>query len=349
MKSKRIKRIGFLLYVIGVVLMATLGLFFYLSLKPSFLNRSIRNSVLGMDKEMQLQIQKGLNHDELEKNQTGLTIFMNDTLVYWNRNDVNPKLMKRKIMVGHDTICPLLSGNYYVKSYESGNMTYYIYKLVNTTYQIDNPYFENTTPCLPRFFNTDIRFLDNAEGIPLVNGEGKVLGIYQIVGTPKLKEPFRYLWPLPLLLLVIVGLILAYGKQREIQSRDGKKSHSVEIGIVVILLVSLIGTYVYYRIGVGNENKQMRQQAQNLMEKRDVDFESSYDHFAQQMKSDTTLRDMLFAESNVLADVILGYSKDLLFDETMKAYSTTLTLCSPGEEITIQPDGLCHCVRQLLQ
>ncbi len=339
MKSKRIKKTGLLLCVIGVVLMVTLGLFFYLSLKPGFLNRSIRKSVLGMDKEMQLQIQGGLNFNELEKRQTGLTIFMNDTLVYWNRNDVNPKLMKRKVEVGHDTICSLLSGNYYVKSYESDNMTYYIYKLVNTTYQIDNPYFENTAPSFPWFINTDIRFLDNDKGIPLVNGEGKVLGIYQIDGTPKLKEPFRYLWPLPSLLLVIVGLILAYGKQRESQSKDWKKSHSVEIGIIVILLVSLIGTYVYYRIGVGNENEQMRQQAQNLMEKRDAAFESSYEHFALQMKSDTTLRDMLFAESNVLADVILGYSKDLLFDETMKAYSTTLTLCAPGEEITIQPEG----------
>ena len=119
MKSKRMKKIGFLLCAAGIVLMLALGLFFYFSLKPGFLNRSIRNSVLGMDKEMQLQINKGLNHDELEKNQTGLTIFMNDTLVYWNTNDVNPKLMKRKVVVGNDTICPLLSGNYYVKSYES--------------------------------------------------------------------------------------------------------------------------------------------------------------------------------------------------------------------------------------
>ena len=339
MKSKRIKKIGLLLCAAGVVLMLALGLFFYLSLKPGFLNRSIRNSVLGMDKEMQLQIKNGLNHDELEKSQTGLTIFMNDTLVYWNRNDVNPKLMKRKVVVGHDTICPLLSGNYYVKSYESGNMTYYVYKLVNTTYQIDNPYFENETPCFPKFINADIRVLDNAEGIPLVNGEGKVLGVYQIDGTPKLKKPFRYLWPLPILVLIIVGLVLAYWKQRESQSREGKKSHSVEIGIIVILLVSLVGTYVYYRIGVRNENEQMRQQAQNLIEKRDAAFESSYDRFAQQIKSDTTLRDMLFAESNVLADVILGYSKDLLFDEPMKAYSTTLTLCAPGDEITIQPEG----------
>ena len=48
---------------------------------------------------------------------------------------------------------------------------------------------------------------------------------------------------------------------------------------------------------------------------------------------------MLFAESNVLADVVLGYSKDLLFDEYMLPYSATLTLCAPGEEITIQPEG----------
>ena len=122
MKSKRIKRIGFILCLVGVVLMLSLGSFFYLSLKPGFLNRSIRNSVLGMDKEMLSLIEGGLNHDELAKSQTGLTIFMNDTLVYWNCNDVNPKLMKRKVVVGHDTICPLLSGNYYVKSYESGNM-----------------------------------------------------------------------------------------------------------------------------------------------------------------------------------------------------------------------------------
>ena len=338
MKSKRTKKIGLLLSATGVVLVLVLGLFFYFSLKPTFLNRSIRNSVLGMDQEMQLQIKKGLNHDELEKTQTGLTVFMNDTLVFWNRNDVNPKLMKRKVLVGHDTICPLLSGNYYVKSYECGNMTYYVYKLVNTTYQVDNPYFENIAPSLPKFIDADIRII-NTDGITLENGEGKVLALYQIGDKPKLKEPFRYLWPVPILVLIIVGMVLAYGKQRDSQLRERKKSHSLEIGIAVILVLSLIGTYVYYRIGVRNKNEEMRQLAQNLIEKRDAAFESSYANFAQQMKSDTTLRDMLFGESNVLADVVLGYSEDLLFDETMKAYSTTLTLCAPGEEITIQPEG----------
>ncbi len=339
MKSKRIKRIGFLLCVVGIVLMLAMWLFFYLSLKSGFLNHTIQKSVLGMDKELRFQIEKGLNHDELEKNQTGLTIFMNDTLLYWNRNDVNPKLMKRKVVVGHDTICPLLSGNYFVKSYDTGNMTYYVYKLINTTYQIDNPYFENVHKTVPMYIEADIHILDNGNGIPVMNSDDKVLANYQIVDKPKLKKPFRYIWPMPFLVMIIVGLVLTYRTPRESQLKEKKSSHIVEIGMFIILLFSLMGTYVYHWIGVRNENEQMRQQAQNLMEKRDINFENSFARFVQQMKSDTTLRDMLFAESNVLADVILGYSKDLLFDETMKAYSITLTLCAPGEEITIQPEG----------
>ena len=339
MKSRRIKRIGLLLSFVGIVLFLTIWLFFYLSLKPSFLNRSLQKSVLNMNKEMCLLIDQNLDHDELESSNTGLSVFMNDTLVYWNRNDVNPKLLKSKVVVGHDTICPLLSGNYYVKSYEAGNMTYYVYKLINTTYQLDNPYFENIVTCLPKFITAEILISDDPEGQSLVNSEGKLVAKYQISSKPKLKVPFRYLWPLPFLLLIVAGLVLAYGKPREPQSREGKKSHVVEIGIIVILLVSLIGTYVYYWIDDRNENEQMQHQALNLMMKRDVFFENSYARFAQQMQVDTTLKDMLFADSSVLADVILGYSKDLYFDEYMSPYSTTLTLCSPGEEITIQPDG----------
>ena len=339
MKSKRIRKIGLLLCLLGVVLLMSCGLFFYLSLRPSFLNRTLQNSVLGMDKEMRLLIDRGLIDDELEHSQTGLSIFMNDTLIYWNRNDVNPILMKSTAVVGHDTICPLLSGNYYVKSYETSNQTYYVYKLINTTYQIDNPYFKNMVPCLPRFINADIIISDSTDGKLLVNSEGKSLARYQIANTPTLKASFKYLWPLPFLVLIIVGLVLAYAKPKEPQSRESKKSHVVEIGLIIILIVSLIGTYVYYRIGVKNENEQMRHQALDLMAKRDVFFENSYVRFAQQIETDSTLKDMLFADSSVMADDILGYSKDLYFDEYMSPYTASLILCAPGEEITIQPDG----------
>ena len=264
---------------------------------------------------------------------------MNDTLVYWNRNDVNPKLMKRRVVVGHDTICSLLSGNYYVKSYDSGNMTYYVYKLINTTYQIDNPYFENQNKTVPSFVSVDMRIYDNCSGIPLLNADGKLLAEYEIANKPRLKQPFRCLWPVPILLLLIIGLLLIFSKRQESKQTRGKHSHIVEIGLLTILIISIIGTYTYYKLTVRTENEEMQQLAQNLMMKRDTGFENSYTLFSQRIKADTTLRQMLFAESNVLADVILGYSKDLLFDETMRSYTATLTLCSPGEEISIQPEG----------
>ena len=115
MKSKRTRKIGISLCWISIALWLLLAAFFYFILNENFIQHNVQRSVLKMDNEMRMLIDKGLNHDELEKSQTGLTVFMNDTLVFWNRNDVNPKLMKRKVKIGHDTICTMVFGDYYVK------------------------------------------------------------------------------------------------------------------------------------------------------------------------------------------------------------------------------------------
>ena len=339
MKNKRTKRIGKFLCWVGLILGLLFGAFFYYTLNTDFLQRNIQKSVLKMDKEMQSLIEKGLNHDELEKTRTGLNVFMSDTLVFWNSNEVNPKLMKRKVVVGHDTICPLLSGNYYVKSYQSGIMTYYVYKQINTTYPIENQYIKNTTQTLPKFIDAKIKLQGNGDGIQVINSADKVLAHYQIADKPKLKKPVAYVWPLPFVLLIIIGVVLSTRKPKKTLSSERKSSRIIEIGIAIIILISAIGTYIYHRISEKQENEAMRQRAQILMEKRDLDFESSYAIFAEQLKADTSVREMLFAESNVLSDVILGYSKELLFDKTMQNYITSLTLCAPGDEISIQPEG----------
>lgn len=338
MKGKRTRKIGKHLCWISIALWLLLASFFYFILNENFVQRDIQKTVLKRDKEMCMLIDKGLNHEELEKTKTGLTVFMNDTLVFWNRNDVNPKLMKRKVRIGHDTISSLPSGDFYVKSYERGNMTYFVYQLVNTSYQIENHYFENRFQTLPRFIDAKVLFSNADNGTALLNKEGKVLAFYQFADQPKLKEPYRYLWHLPFIVLLIIGICMAYGKRRRtIPSKN--KSRTIEIGLAIIILVSIIGTYVYYKISESRENEQMKRQAQNLMEKRDEAFETSYAHFAEQLKADTNIREMVFAESNVLSEVILGYSKDLLFEEKMQSYISTLTLCAPEEEISIQPEG----------
>ena len=339
MKDATRKRIGKVLWIASLSLLILFGELFRLSTNEKFVQREFQRSVLKMDRSMQTLIDKGLNHEDLERSKTGLTVFMSDTLVFWNRNDVSPRLLKRKIEVGHDTICPLLTGNYFVKSYQNGTMTYYVYRLINTTYQIENQYFENRLQTPPPFIDIDIILADNSKSTQLTNNDGKVLANYNIVKKPRLKQPFRMLWPIPFLVLIVIGLVMAYKKKASEPQKEERKSRVIEIGIAIILLVSIIGTYIYYKHSARRENEQMERLAQNLLEKRDQGFEQSYAAFAEQVKADTVMHEMLFAESNVLADVILGYSKELLFDETMQAYTATLTLCAPNDSINIEPEG----------
>lgn len=349
MKDTTRKRIGNILWITSIgLLMLYIG-FHVLSNNESFIQRDLQRKIRTMDKSMQTAIDKGLIHEELEKSGTGLNVFINDTLVFWNRNDASPKLMKRKVRVGQDTICHLLTGNYFVKSYQSGTMTFYVYRLVNTTYQIENKYFENRLQTIPRFVVADITIEENNEGEQLRNREGKVLANYSITKKPRLKQPFRTIWPCLIIVLLSLGLLLKLRKW-DLEQKEEKRSLVLETGIIVILIISIIGSYVYYRYNDRQENEQMEQVAQNLAEKRDKDFETSYSQFAKQLKADTTVREMLFAESNVLADVILGYSKELLFDETMRSYNATLTLCDPDEEINIQPEGyVTNCDNYFLE
>ena len=335
MKNKRRKRTGFTIIGLGILLMAATGLFFRFSLKEESVNRYIQNSVLKMDQEMQKLVDKGLNHEELAKTNTGLIIFMNDTLVFWNRNDVSPRLMKRKIEIGNDTICHLLSGDYYVKSYQNGKMQYLVFKTVNTTYQIENKYFENRCEVLPRFISAKIDFQGTNGGTIITNREGKPLAQIEMKEKAKISTPFNY-WYSPFLIFILVAIILFSPTGNK---ENKPRTFRIEIGIAAIFIISIVATYIYNRLETKRENESMMKTAENLLKKRDEAFEASYGTFTERITADTNFRQMLFAESNVLADVILGYSKELLFDDKMKEYNTSLTVCAPNEEITIQPEG----------
>lgn len=317
-----------------------IGTHLYLNLKPTHIKKSIQENVQRMDSEMQTLIERGLGEKDLEKTKTGLIVFRNDTLTFWNSNEIGPKLMKRKVELGHDTICALGSGTYFVKSFGKDGANHYLFRKINSNYQIENQYFENRTYILPSYIDTELAFQDGENGFDLYNTSGKLLTKCLLIKRPKLKPTFAYLWWMPLLALLLAGLIMAFNKPRETWKKETTRPHHIEIGITAIIFGALIGTLVYNKAMTHRENKQMRLLAENLSEKRDTNFENSYARFAEKVKTDTTLRVMLFSESNVLADVILGYSEELLFDPVMNAYTTTLTLCEPNEEISLNPEGL---------
>lgn len=328
------RRLGFILYGTAVVLWMIFGLCIKHTLKPDVLAKKVQKSVSATELLMQNLVEQGLSVSEIEKSGIGLFVFTNDSLTYWNNNELHPKLVKRRISINHDTICSVPSGDYYFKAVEKNNNVYYLFKLLNTHYRIENQFFENRFLLLPVWIDAPIQFRPTEGDYEIVNHEKKLLSKYQLLEKPKLKSPYNYLWHIPFALLAFIGIFLLLPKTK----KENKNKFPIEIGIAAIVILAIAATYIYSQANTRNENRRMIKTAENLLVKRDGAFESSFTAFAEAIVADTNLQEMLFAESNVLADVVLGYSKELLFDEIMKTYNTSLTLCNPKEEITIQPE-----------
>ena len=211
MGSKKRKRIGVVLTTTAIAVLIAIGAYFRFSLSEKFIDRYIQKSVLRMDREMQQLIAKGLNHEELDKTHTGLFVFMNDTLVFWNRNDASPRLMKRKVTLAQDTICRLLTADYYVKSYESGSMKYYVFKTLNTSYPFENQYFEPNCKAISRFIKAKLDFETPKAGQTILNSQGKTLTHCKLIERPSIRVPYN-LWWIPLAGIGIVGLVLTIRK-----------------------------------------------------------------------------------------------------------------------------------------
>lgn len=304
--------------------------------RPTNNAKQVQRSVWKVEKEIGKLIENNSDANQYTKNGIGLFIYHNDSLLFWNNNSVGPRIIRRRCVVEGDTICNLLTGDYYVRSFNKGQMTYIAFKLLNTTYKLENKYFENRFIPYNQLINNRIHFGTN-EGFDIYSTQGNLLTRCQIEQNTKLRTPYREILYASFLLVFFTGILMIIGKRKTDENR--KTNFRIEYGIVAIIMVAILFTYLYYRHTNNKENSEMKALAERLSEKRDIRFEKSFIGFAELLKTDTALRDMVFAESNVLSDVILGYSKELLFDETMKAYNATLTICEPNEEISVEPEG----------
>ena len=324
----------------AILLAAVIGLYMtivsrYMT-RPEVFAKEIQKTVWKVEKEIQSLNENNADVSQYTKNGFGVFVFHNDSLLYWNDNSVGSRIIRRRIATDRDTICNLLTGDFYVQSFSKGQITYYVYSLLNTTYKLENRYFENRFVNSNPLINNKIHF-GVEEGFEIKSLNGSTLSRCQIIQNTKIRSPYREILYGIVLFLSIVGLLLLIGKNKK--NKEAKSRFKVEHGIIIIIIAALLMTYLHHHRESLKENAEMQTLAEILSEKRDTRFEKSFEGFVELVKTDTTLREMVFAESNVLADVILGYSEELLFDETMKAYHATLTLCEPNEEITIQPEG----------
>ena len=343
--SKNCRNFGLVLMGLAIIL----SLFFTFGLRyaanPDVFLGEIQKSVTRTEYEINTCASSLDNFSKFDEFELGLIVYKGDSLVYWNTNVVGPKLIRRRVPMESDTICNLLCGDFLVRSFSKDGFSYYVFKLLNTTYSIENEYFENRFWLFPFVLDVDINFDPQSQmGYPICNADNDVLTYCEITPNPSVKTVYHRVIYVVVIVFFCLGLLLLIVSFKSVQrffSRFRLKDHPLvfEISLVVVLLLSLFFTYLYYNYQSKRENELMIETANRLVDKRDIAFEESFLDFQQKLQNDSTLRVMIFGESNVLADVVLGYTKDLLFDDNMKSYTTSLTLCSPGEEITIQPEG----------
>ena len=333
-KRKKTKFWGWLLLTGAIILPLFLLFVNRLFMSPKVTAALVQHAVTRTEKEINNLIDNNSDYYQYEKANIGLFVYHNDSLLYWNNNLIGPKLIKRKVEVGNDTICNLLTGDYYVKSFQKGNLNYYVFKLLNTTYQLENQYFKNQFQPFQQRINAKTNFSE--KGFAIYSSTGKHLSNCEIKPT---KTFGSITWTLLLIIevmLVTNALIILIPKRKN--KRKGKTRIKMEWGVGAILIIAITLTYFYYQRDKQLENNEMQVLAEHLLTKRDTNFETAYLTFAEELKSDTTLNSMIFAESNIISDVVLGYSKELLFGKDMQDYDVTLTVCAPDEEITVQPD-----------
>ena len=307
--------------------------------KPDVGAKMVQHAIKEVEKNTKNLIDNNANYHQYDLAEVGLYIFHDDSLLYWNNNLVGPKLIRRKVQVNNDTICNLLTGDYYVRTFSKGNLNYYVFKLINTTYRLENSFFQNRFVPFDGFLNSKVTFTEEGE-YSILSTTGKHLANCQIekmtfgIYTKIIIGGFALI-----LFIVAVALLIP---RRTTSNQDQK--YRVEYGVAAILIIAIATTYIYYKHNIKKENSEMAAMAEHLLVKRDTAFENAFQQFANEIKDDTSFQEILFAESNVLADVVLGYSKEFLFNETMKDYQATLTICSPEEFIDIQPeDTVANC------
>ena len=328
---------GILLF--AAVLLITATITSYGIQKPDVGAKMVQHAIKEVEKNTKNLIDNNANYHQYDLAEVGLYIFHDDSLLYWNNNLVGPKLIRRKVQVNNDTICNLLTGDYYVRTFSKGNLTYYVFKLINTTYRLENTFLQNRFIPFDGILNSKVTFTEDGE-YRILSTNGKHLANCQIE-----KMAFGLYTKIIIggfaLILFIIGVALLIPR-RTTSNQDQK--YRVEYGVAAILFIAIATTYIYYKHNSKKENSEMAVMAEHLLVKRDTAFENAFQQFAHEIKDDTSFQEILFAESNVLADVVLGYSKEFLFDETMKDYQATLTICSPEDFIDIQPeDTVANC------
>ncbi len=118
--------------------------------------------------------------DSLFPPNVGAYVFSKDSLVYWNNNLIEPKVLRKRIGDLCDTIVNINIGDFLISSTPHGAYSFYLFSLINTSYPVENKYFSNRF--LPVLGQHKIKFGATASSktFPVYSRANKLLSNFTI-------------------------------------------------------------------------------------------------------------------------------------------------------------------------
>jgi signal transduction histidine kinase len=147
-------------------------------------------------------------------------------------------------------------------------------------------------------------------------------------------------WLIPLMGVLIGALFVLFSRFRFIGD--------VLFLVVQIMLWGVLFTDLYDQEYTLFENEEIKSFAVSLADERDPDFELSYQHFLEDVQHDSAFFAAVLSD-DIMDEVALDYMRSFLFDSVMNQYHVKLTLCGPGAELEVQPEGLVSDCRGYFQ
>lgn len=188
----------------------------------------------------------------------GIYVFNQDSLMYWNTNTLEPKLLRKRVEVGHDTIINLNAGDYLVTSTAHGSYSFYLFSLLNTTYPIENKYFVNKFQLIFGKHKVSFGAEQHPDAFSVYSRSGKLLS-YCTIHRQATWGPsnLSLLMGSALLMLLCALLLLSrFLTSRYSDVKPTKRSRRSKIillafATLVMLVLAFVGFKQLFRYGFG--------------------------------------------------------------------------------------------------
>lgn len=185
----------------------------------------------------------------------GAYVFNNDSLVYWNNNLVEPKLLRKRAGETCDTIMNLNVGDFLISATTEGSYTFYLFSLLNTTYPIENKYFTNRFQ--PVTGEHKLSFGDaSPEAFPVFSQSNKLLSYFTIEypglvhsGNLPLLVESCILTILCFYLLVVRRIRKKQSKEGQIEGEQAKESLKKRPFVISVVAFLIMLVMVYFGFG----------------------------------------------------------------------------------------------------